>query len=597
MRIRHPLEAATLALLALAGLSACDTAPQRPAQMDPGDYSYTESYLRWQIGEQMREHGIVGLSIALVDGRNILWSEGFGQADREANTAATGHTVYRTGSVSKLFTATAVMQLAEQGAMELDAPLTDYLPEFSIGSRFADSTPITLRRLMTHHSGLPTNHAQGMWSEQAHAFTDLVQEIQGEQLAFAPGSVLAYSNLGYSLLGHTVQNAAGDDFSRHLAQSLLRPAGMSSAEFSAYPPSGASAAKAYAADKEAAQREYPLRDVPAGGLNASVLDLARFMNLLFNEGRDGKQPLLQASGIAEMWREQNGDVPLDLDQEVGLGWFRSSVPGAGLVVQHGGATLYHRAFVALMPEHKLGVAILANTGSALESMVEIGNKALELMWEAKTGRRLPEAKLLAETPMPDAYATGLDDFVGHFDTLYGFAAVQREGAHLTVSLNGQPLTLRPLDGGRFAIEGRILGLIPAELEQATLARARIAGRDLLLTREDNGRFAVIGERLQPVPIPAAWRKRLGNYRILNAEGATRDWAKSGQVRALIREGLLLVEISGKDGIEQTLVLEPLSDTQLVVRGIGASKGAAVQVVTGQGEELISYSGLLLRREN
>ena len=596
MRIPHFIHSVGLFLLTLAGLTACSPAPSRPGHLAAGEYSYAVEYLRWQIAEEMRKHKVVGLSIALVDDQTTLWSEGFGLADRESNKAATEHTLYRTGSVSMLLTASAVMQLVEQGEMRLDDPLSEYLPEFSVDSRFPDSGPITLRQLLTHHSGLPLAYAGGMWSEPPPPFTDLVHEIRGAPLAFAPGSVLAYSFLGYSLLGHAVQNAAGEAFATHMTNALLRPSGMNSARFSPYPPAGATAAKAYAADKQEAQQEYPLRDVPAGGLNASVLDLAAFMKMLYNDGRVGDRSLLQPSSIAEMWRAQNTQVALDMDQEIGLGWVRAGLPGAGLLLQHAGATLYHRAYVALLPEQKLGVVLLANTGDALAPMVDIGNQAMRLLWEAKTGRRLPEQTTMAHAEVPAAYATDPEGFVGHFDTHYGFASVRRDGDPLAVVLNGQPLTLRPKGEGRFAIEGKILGMIPAELEQATLARAMVAGHELLLSREDDGRFVVLGERLEPVPIPQAWHARLGEYRILDAERMLRDWAKTAKIRALVRDGFLLVEVSGKHGIEQTLVLEPVSDTRAVVRGIGTGRGGMLEVVNDRGEESIRYSGLEFRRE-
>lgn len=142
--------------LAFSLVTGCNSAPpKKPEAKQLGDYAYAKQYATWLIEQQMRRHGVVGLSIALVDDQRIVWAQGFGYADKAAKIAATSETIYRVGSISKLFTATAAMQLAEHGKFDIDRPLQDYVPEFSIKTRYPKSAPITPRNLMTHHSGLP----------------------------------------------------------------------------------------------------------------------------------------------------------------------------------------------------------------------------------------------------------------------------------------------------------------------------------------------------------------------------------------------------------------------------------------------------------
>src|SRR5512139_4031498 len=127
-----------LALL-LAACSTTPTAPLKPAEVSRGDYRYAQEYLRWLIEKEMDANDVTGLSIALVDDQRVVWSTGFGHANEEKGVAATGQTQYRMGSIAKVFTASAAMQLAEQGKLEIDAPLVNALPGFSIKSRFGDS--------------------------------------------------------------------------------------------------------------------------------------------------------------------------------------------------------------------------------------------------------------------------------------------------------------------------------------------------------------------------------------------------------------------------------------------------------------------------
>ena len=109
----------------------------------------------------MKKNSVTGLSIALVDDQRIVWAEGFGYADQEKKIPATADTLYRVGSISKLFTDTAAMQLVEQGKLDIDQPLKKYIPNFSIKSRYPDTAEITPRQLMTHHSGLPRDRLKG----------------------------------------------------------------------------------------------------------------------------------------------------------------------------------------------------------------------------------------------------------------------------------------------------------------------------------------------------------------------------------------------------------------------------------------------------
>ncbi len=125
--------------------------------------------------------------------------------------------------------------------------------------------------------------------------------------------------------------------------------------------------------------------------------------------------------------------------------------------------------------------------------------------------------------------------------------------------------------------------------------ADIQGRELLLFREEDGRFQVIGEALEPVPVSAVWKARMGGYRILDPEGSVRQWAESGSIRVLMRDGFLLAETEGPGGIEQVLVLEPVSETRAVVRGIGSNRGQVIRIEQGSGGEQVLYSGLRLQK--
>lgn len=203
-RAVRSLFTASLALM----LAACGGDSRNHAASDPVeapiDYSALQSSVSAQVDSGMKALGVKGLSVAFVDGGRVPRARGFGVADAEAGIAADVDTVYEAGSVSKLFTATAILQLAERGKIQLDRPVEDVLTDFCIRSRFASSEAITPRRLLTHHAGIPEDMSQGSFSSTPVPLARQVAKLADEYLAYPPGQIGTYSNVGFNVLGRAV---------------------------------------------------------------------------------------------------------------------------------------------------------------------------------------------------------------------------------------------------------------------------------------------------------------------------------------------------------------------------------------------------------
>ncbi len=585
------------ALVFAAALAGCAIAPPKPGSVARGDYETVKRYLTEYIQYEMEKHDVAGLSIALVDDRKIVWAAGFGYADKAAQIPATPDTVYRVGSISKLFTATAAMQLHEQGKLDIDRPLQTYLPEFSIRSRYPGAGPITPRALMTHHSGLPISVLKGMWTENPELFTALAGKLRDEYTAYPPGYIYSYSNLGVTLLGDAVGRAAGTDFASHLEQAVLRPLAMTGSSFSTRL-RAPRMAKAYRGGAEVT--EAALRDVPAGGLNSSVNDLSRFLMMVFADGRSGAHQVLQPETLREMLRPQNGAVALDQGLQVGLGWALSGlggidVEGAGPVAHHAGATLYYRSQLIALPQQKLGVVVLSNSSSATSAVNNTATEALRLALEAKTGIRQPERRPPADRPAPLSREE-LDIYAGYYAGALGFMRIAPRGDGLRAEISGESFDLVPRSDGSLGIRYRLLGIFPVEIEQLAevgLARARVSGRELLLVQA-RGRGLVAGERITPLPIPAAWSNRLGEYEIVNNEG---DAVRIEKIELRLRDGFLTIGVTLVEPREgrRTEALAPVAENEAVILGLGRGKGETIRAVTIAGSEYLSYSGYLMKK--
>jgi len=581
-------------------LQGCVSAPPpRPERIEPGDYAYVQEYTSWLIGREMKRHDVVGLSIALVDDQRVVWAQGFGYADREKGEAAGPETLYRVGSISKLFTATAAMQLVEKGRLDIDQPLVSYLPEFSVRTRQAPDHPVTPRLLMTHHSGLPGDFLKGMFTSDPQPFSQVVQEVRNLFAPYPPNLIFSYSNLGLSLLGHAIQNVSGRPFADHLETSLLRPLGMNHSQFLYQPSDSPLMSKGYRKGRETA--EPGLRDLPAGGLNSSALEIGRFLQMIFAGGRVGETPLLQAETLAEMLRPQNTGVALDLNFKVGLGWMlsglgRVDIRNAGTVAHHSGGTILFHSLLIILPEQKLGVVVLANSESARAAVQKVGAEALKLALEVKTGHKQPVPPKVETTDTPLTPAER-QRYVGRYATQGGLAEIFEDGDRLQARAFGKTFRLVPRVDGLLGLRYFLLELIPidlGELKDVGLSRASIDGHEVLIARSGDQEL-LLGEKINPVPVPEKWLKRVGDYEIVNPDG---DFLLFDHPRLAYEKGFLLLQGSATlpAGAPIRFALNPVDDYQAVLFGLGRGLGETLLAGLGQEGDFLIYSGYRLKRK-
>ena len=578
-------------------LLCCAGAPGRPLTIGRADPARTQQDITRLIEQAMHKNGVTGLSIALVDDQQVVWAQGFGYADEMNNIPATPETVYRVGSISELFTATAAMQLAEQGKIAIDRPVQTYLPEFSIKRRFTDPGPITLRHLMSHHAGLPSNFLKGMWSTTPAPFTTVVDVLQNDYTAYPPNVVWSFSNLGVTLVGHVIERMSGEEFATHLEKAVLGPLGMRHAAFSARPEGHI--AKAYRNGAEMA--ETSLRDLPALGLHASVLDISRFIQMVFANGRSGDQQVLQPATLAEMLRPQNDAVILDQGFHVGLGWLLSGlgsidIQGAGPVAHHTGATLLFRSQLIILPAQKLGVVVLSNSSSAQKVVKTVATEALTLALAAKTGITQPEQHTPADSSN-DLPPTALHVYAGHYATALGLVTIKHKAGRLHAEALHRTFRLVPRLDGQLRVQYKLLGLLPislGELDHIGLSHTTLGGRELLIAYSGT-QALLIGEKITPSPISDVWQQRVGAYAIVNRGN---DTVVFDDVQLRYHEGFLVVDYTVPLLAEGTMsfVLEPISDTEAVTRGLGRGMGETLRVVTVNSQESLQYSGYLLQRK-
>jgi CubicO group peptidase (beta-lactamase class C family) len=299
--------------------------------------------------------GVPGAAVTMVaDGRTVV-AKAFGYADLQQHRAVTvDGSIFQLGSVSKLFTWIAVMQLVEAGRLDLDRNVNDYL-DFRIPERFGK--PLTLRHLMTHTPGFDESARDQISRSPPAPLEQLVPAHLPVQI-YPPGAVISYSNYGAELAGYVVQRTSGVPFRSYIQQHILTPLGMSDSTFD-QPLSEAlaqRAARGYLPGRREPKTEYG--SGPAGGLSATAADMGRFMKALLNDGCLDNVCILRPGTLAEMFKRQRPLAP-HLTNGMGLGFWirnRNDVQVRG----QSGRLVCFQADLVLLPERHIGYFIASN---------------------------------------------------------------------------------------------------------------------------------------------------------------------------------------------------------------------------------------------
>ncbi len=346
------------------------------------------------IEEQRSYHHLPGLAIGVVHDQELVWAKGYGTSDLETGAPVTPETIFRIGSITKLFTATAIMQLRDAGKLRLDDPVSKHLPWFAVESSFEGEPEITVRHLLTHTSGLPREAAFPYWTTHDFPTREQVREaLPAQQAIFAPASQYKYSNLGMTLLGEIVAAVSGLSWAEYLERHVFAPLGMSDSSAAPGEEHFRKMTTAYLrrtpdGDRKIAEYYETRAIAPAANIVSNVRDLARFASLQFSGGHQaGGQQILRSSTLREMhrphWIRESWEAAL------GLG-FRISRRRGKTLVSHGGWVAGHRSHLLLVPAEKLAVVVMTNADDASPSLFSY--RAYDVAGAAIAEATAPEPK-------------------------------------------------------------------------------------------------------------------------------------------------------------------------------------------------------------
>jgi D-alanyl-D-alanine carboxypeptidase len=344
-----------------------------------------------RVGELAAQHHQPGVAAGIVNDQELAWSAGFGFADLASERRPDQDTLFRVGSITKTFTATAIMQIRDQGKLRLDDPLVRHIPEFSAArARFGTVEDVTLRRLLTHRSGLvgepPLDHWQTL---NFPSVEEMIAALPNTEVVIAPDSAFKYSNLAFALLGEVVARVSGRPYVDYVQSEILAPLGMNSSTFAVSEALRPRLATGYDpspfADAPQASKHPIINGMAsAGQLYSSVADLAKWVALQFRTdvpAREGEQ-VLAGRSVAEM-HQPNAMEP-NWDAGYCLSWMGIR-RGDNVYLGHGGGIHGFITQVLFNLQHRVGAIVLTNSGAGVPQAI-----ALEML-----ERVLPAAKQAA----------------------------------------------------------------------------------------------------------------------------------------------------------------------------------------------------------
>lgn len=545
----------------------------------------------------MRRDSITGASLALVDGAGLAWAEGFGYADKESGAPATQDTIYKISSLTKLFTAIAVMQLAEHGKLDLDQPLQFYIPKFSIKSRFPQSGPVTVRSLMTHHAGLPADNRRGLYARRVEEWPEPYQAaleyLKNTYSAYPVNTIFSYSNLGADLLGILIEKISGERYEDYLEQHMLGLLGMDRSFIWPEPPIQDGISKGYHHGK--GTWEPMIREIPAGGLHSTVTDMARFAAMCLGQGLYRGVPVLRKESLEQMWTPQNTGTPLDFNFMIGLNWVlsRPSLAYAGQVCWHDGSSQHFNTTLVLLPERRLGVIVLCNSDTGGQTVFQLADEVLKQALQEMRGIQPPTQNGREKVTLPASRRGGLEDYVGEYPSIsLGLSSLKTGSNGATLSLKGRQLQLIPQEDGWNRLRFSLFGRIPIPLNQLEALRVsfQTINGEKVMAVEQSGLQTAIARQAARKPVHPAWQKSAGFYRNIDTEDTTLK-------TFLLKSTPDLLWIEGRASMlgKVKIYLQPLSGDQALTLGLGRSANETVFLREEAGMTRIELFGMVFER--
>ncbi len=528
-------------------LIACSDSSDSPTVEPP--YAQTIAETQAFITSLMDEQNIVGLSIALIDAEmknssKLIWAQGFGLANKETGKEASEESIYCIGSTSKTITAVSLLKQMDAGRIDLDQPIQNYIPDFSLQIRYPgidQNDRITPRTLLNMHAGVPGDLYNGIFIISPPWYGKyvnwLLPYLQQDYPSHPPETLASYGNTGFVLAGHAaylVGREDGDDedrgFQDFVKRTVFNPLGMDATLSEVIGKDLPNLATPY--NQGVPDISFNTNGTATGGFYSTVVDMSKFLTMLLMDGmlEDGEQ-FLKADSVREMGKSQRTQLDTNSYYQPGLGLdsvslsaFYGVAPdqgGYGRAWAKNGSTGPYNAMIMLLPDTglKLSVVVLSNSDTAGSAVYTVARTCLLAAVREKLG--------LSQNPEPRPLPDFSEEAITLDSEIVGFYGQRSPGAYYKIEkrdtglfwvtnpygnpTSGHALTLKTDGSNAFAVEGE-------EWDVVFIDRDDIYGNRYRLMVRTGGEEEVPGPNVvstlgqqipMPEALPLAWQDRIG----------------------------------------------------------------------------------------
>jgi CubicO group peptidase (beta-lactamase class C family) len=316
---------------------------------------------------------LTGLEVGIVMHNEIVYAKGFGVRNSETQEPVTPESLFHMASVSKPFVATGIMQLVEDGKIDLDETVVTYLPYFKLDDeRYKQNT---IQQILSHVSGMP-DVMDYHWDQPEYddqALERYVRSLADQEMLFTPGDEFSYSNMAYEVMGDVIAKVSGQSFEEYMQENILTPLEMENSTFLKQEvPLELETTPHYGSGSPAAVYPYHRAHAPSSTLHSNVLEMSNWAIANMNRGTFNDRQILKESIYDLLW---NPYIQLNEERSIGLGWFIGTL-GDQYRIFHSGADVGFRSSFVMLPEESIAVIILANNERAdpremVEQVLEI----------------------------------------------------------------------------------------------------------------------------------------------------------------------------------------------------------------------------------
>lgn len=545
---------------------------------DDTEYASLDSLISKTALEYLNDNDIKGISIGFVDAGNYRTEKGFGNVDSS--------TLFPLASITKVITATAIMQLVQNGKLDPEEKLSNYVPEFALKNPCSDSPEITIRHLLTHSSGLSRDVMHLAQSHCPPERREILDYLNNHRQINPAGYRHLYSNPGFELLALVIEEVSGLPYHTYVSKHILKPLMMNNSSFG-HRFNGVDLAGAYTMFSDDEYEEMPINYIAAGGLKSNVHEMLHFAEMLLHKSSNSDKMLLDESHLKKMFSRQNSDVLLDTEIMMGVSLFLEDMPFpfTGKLVYHGGGAIFTNTMLLLAPDYGMGVVVLCNTAGSYQMVEQLARNILFKALKIKTGQKPDEQQY--QVPERDSRPVSEQQKItGTYIIPDRIIRIKTDNDNIIARVGEDRLPVKFYKNGFFSYyEGLYLKVEKIEEEKILF---RLSGETL----------TPIGKKQRSTRLtaPESWKQATGIYVAVCPcpDGAVIFYES---LRIYLRDGHLYLGMLPEQIVRETygitseisVLLTPLDDTTAVMQRFG--RYGAEPVYLDYIEEIIVFSGL------